>query len=373
MSLAHLHLLLNHYPTIGFTIGLVLFLIALFSKSSDLRKMALVVFFLIAVVGIPTYLSGNAAERELCPENQCPAGVSVAEIREHEDEALLAFTFMGVTGFFAWLGLWQLRRVPALPAWNVAMVLLPAIATMGFMAAAANDGSRIRHPEIVALPAADAEAPLLADSPENAGAVVVEHIAPDAESEAAESEGAESKESESEAAAPGAAAPEAAEAAEVPKGLARSIGDLMSGASGQGWVWPASETVHFIGLSLLFTVVLLVNLRVLGVAKGVSFAAVYQLLPLGMIGFLLNLITGMLFFLGSPGQYTNNSQFHLKVVFVVLAGFNVLYFMLFDEIWKVEAGASAPLRAKFAAVSAIILWVGVLFFGHMLPFLGNSF
>jgi hypothetical protein len=319
MSLAHVHLLLNHFPTIGFVIALALFLIALFSKSSDLKRMSLVVFFLIGVVGIPTYLSGNAAERELCPESECAPGVSVASIRNHEDAALMAFTFMGITGFFAWLGLWQLRRVPSLPAWNVAAVLLPALLTVGLMAAAANVGSQIRHPEL-----RSGEA------------------------------GAEDN-------------------TQAPKTIARSIGDLVSGATGQGWVFPACETTHFVGLSLLFTVVLLVDLRILGVAKSVSFAAFYQLLPLGMLGFTLNLITGMLFFIGVPGQYVNNNQFHWKIVFVVLAGINALYFMLFDEVWNVRSGDSAPLRAKIAALSAIVLLVGVLFFGHMLPFLGTSF
>jgi hypothetical protein len=58
---------------------------------------------------------------------------------------------------------------------------------------------------------------------------------------------------------------------------------------------------------------------------------------------------------------------------VVLGALNVLYFMLLDEPWAVGSGDEAPLRAKVAAGSAIFLWVGVLFFGHMLPFLGNAF
>ena len=36
-------------------------------------------------------------------------------------------------------------------------------------------------------------------------------------------------------------------------------------------------------------------------------------------------------------------------------------------------GDDAPLRAKVVAASAIFLWLGVLFCGHMLPFIGNAF
>ena len=132
--------------------------------------------------------------------------------------------------------------------------------------------------------------------------------------------------------------------------------------------------LHFIGLCFLFGVVLIVNLRMLGIGKTMlSFAALHQLLPLGMLGFALNLTTGMVFFIAAPQQYTTNPVFYWKVVFILLAGINVLYFMLMDEPWRVEAGEDAPLRAKLVAASAIFLWVGILFFGHMLPFLGNAF
>jgi hypothetical protein len=112
---------------------------------------------------------------------------------------------------------------------------------------------------------------------------------------------------------------------------------------------------------------------VLGLAKSVSFAAVYQLLPLGILGFGINMLTGMLFFLAAPQQYINNVEFHRKIVFVVLAGINVLYFMLFDKAWKVGAGEDAPTSSKVAAAISLYLWVGILYYGEMLPFLGNSF
>ena len=43
------------------------------------------------------------------------------------------------------------------------------------------------------------------------------------------------------------------------------------------------------------------------------------------------------------------------------------------QIYLPLAGDEAPLSAKAAAVSAIVLWVGVLYFGSMLPFIGNAF
>jgi len=310
MNLAHIHLLLNHFPTVGFAIGLGLLVLAITSKKDELKRASLVVVFLVALITIPTYLSGNAAQSAL----QERTDLSQAAIRAHEGAAFWGYVFMEITGFIAWLGLWYFRIVKRVANWNVAAVFVLGVLTFSVMTRAANLGGEIRHPEI-----------------QSAGAL--------------------------------------ADNANVPD-IARSIGLFVNGHS---WVWPTCETLHFIGLSLLFTVVLIVDLRLLGMAKKFSFAALYQLLPLGILGFSMNLVTGMLFFIASPEQYVKNVSFHWKILFVMLAGINALYFMLVEEPWAIGPGDDAPAFAKFAAASAIFLWVGVLFFGHMLPFLGNSF
>jgi hypothetical protein len=309
LNLAHVHLLFNHFPTVGFGIGLALFIVALFVSSELLQRASLVIFFLMAVLSIVAYVSGNAAQAAI----QGRAGVSEAMVRAHEGAAFWGYVFMELTGFMAWLGLWYFRVIKRLANWNLAAVLVLALLTFAVMTRASTLGGDIRHPEIQSGEAAQA-----ADGPD----------------------------------------------------VARSIADFVNNHS---WVWPTCETLHFIGLSLLFTVVLIVDLRLLGMAKKFSFAAVYQLLPMGMLGFGLNLVTGMMFFIANPAQYIKNGSFHWKMVFVLLAGINALYFMLVDEPWTVGPGDEAPISAKLVAASAIFLWVGVLFFGHMLPFLGNSF
>jgi len=311
MNLAHVHLLLNHFPTIGFGIGIALYVAAIIGKKDDLKRASLVLLFLIAAVAIPTYMSGNAAEEVIKDK-----GVQTAAIRAHEDAALWAFIVMEITGFLAWLSIWQYRVVRRVPGWTTPVILILSLMSFAAMARTANLGGEIRHPEIASAP------------------------------------------------------PEAAAANPDAEGTARAFGSFVTGHT---YVWPSCETLHFVGLSILFTVVLLVDLRMLGVAKKLSFSALYQLLPLGMLGFALNLTTGMFFFIGAPQQYTKNPIFYWKMIFVVLAALNVLYFMLLDEPWTVGSEDEAPFGAKVMAASAIFLWIGILFFGHMLPFLGNAF
>jgi hypothetical protein len=139
------------------------------------------------------------------------------------------------------------------------------------------------------------------------------------------------------------------------------------------FVWPTCETLHFIGMSLMFGVLMIVNLRLLGWLRGMSFASAHRLLPFGLMGFGINFITGMFFFIAAAEQYTQNVAFHWKVVLLMLAGVNYLVLTVYDEAWALPASAEAPLSGKLLGGSALVLSVGVMYFGRMLPFIGNAF
>src|SRR4051812_22237961 len=142
------------------------------------------------------------------------------------------------------------------------------------------------------------------------------------------------------------------------------------------WVWPTCETLHFIGLAMLFGVIGILDLRMLGVAKSLPGRPLHDLLPWGIAGFIINLITGALFFAGDPGQYLHNWAFGFKMLFITLAGVNVLVFYATGVFRKIEAlgpGEDAPPLAKFIGATSLFLWIGVMYWGRMLPFLGTSF
>jgi hypothetical protein len=145
---------------------------------------------------------------------------------------------------------------------------------------------------------------------------------------------------------------------------------------GYPWIWPVLETLHFIGMSLLFGIVAVLDLRMLGVAKGLPLGPLQRLLPWAIAGFIINLVTGLLFFAGNPTQYTQNIAFFFKMLFIVLAGINVILFYvtgLSRTVDGVGAGQDVPPAAKLAAAFSLVLWLGVMYWGRMLPFIGNAF
>ena len=308
-TLTHIHLLLNHFPTIGFGIGFGLFLVAFYVKSDHMKRAALGIFLIIALISIPVYMTGKAAQRAIKDQ----PGISNVLMETHQDAALLALAFMEVTGVMAWLGLWQFRRMSRATNGNLIAVLVLSLVTFGLMARAANIGGEIRHPEI---------------SEPGADSVDAEWI---------------------------------------------RVASIAGFINTTNWAWPALETLHFIGLSMILGVALVVNLRMLGVAKNISFAALHRLLPWGILGFGLNVSTGLLFFVTIPEQYTQNLSLHIKMILMMIAGVNILYFTIFEEPWKLGPGDDASVRAKVVTTVTVVLWIGVIYFGRMMPFIGNSF
>ena len=95
---------------------------------------------------------------------------------------------------------------------------------------------------------------------------------------------------------------------------------------GSLWVWPAAETLHFIGLALVIGIIGLLDLRLTGCFRSVPIAAIRDLVPYAVLGFLLNAVTGVVFFVGHPEQYVRNVAWWLKVGCLVVAGLNAAIF-----------------------------------------------
>lgn len=141
------------------------------------------------------------------------------------------------------------------------------------------------------------------------------------------------------------------------------------------WAWPFCETLHFIGLSLLMGTVGFFDLRLMGFFRRVSLASARELMPFAIFGFLLNLVTGLVFLIALPEQYFHNSIWWYKVAFLALAGLNAVVFELTvaKRIGEIGAGVDSPTAAKVIGAVSLLAWLGVLYCGRMLPFLGDAF
>jgi hypothetical protein len=136
------------------------------------------------------------------------------------------------------------------------------------------------------------------------------------------------------------------------------------------WGWPAVETLHFMGLALLIGTVGLFDLRMMGLARGIPMDALHKLVPWGVAGYALNVMTGVMFVTSEPDQYLFNPAFQIKLVLMGIAGINVFFFyrFVFGPVKRAPAGAHAPRTAKVAAAISLSCWVGIIVCGRLITY-----
>lgn len=313
MNLAHLHLLLNHFPIIGTVVALGLFIVSFIGKNDDLKRSSLIIFAAIALLTLPAFFSGIGAQRAVRKDPL----VSTAVIDRHEGAAMLALFFMLITGALALIELWKRRRIATEKPWSGTLlaILLFSLITAGLMARVGTTGGDIRHPEIWSVK----------DVTQETGLSALVHIFEPTPSK---------------------------------------FTDLM--LVSKYW-WAFMMDLHFIGLALLIGTVGILNLRVLGFEKRLTGASLHRLMPWAMAGFGINVLTGTLAFIGMPSYYAFDAAFWLKILALLLLGLNAAVFYLTDAFESVERlgpGEEAPRLAKLVAGSSLFLWFAVITLGR---------
>ena len=142
------------------------------------------------------------------------------------------------------------------------------------------------------------------------------------------------------------------------------VADVMETA----WGWPIAESIHFVGLTLLFGSIAAWDLRLLGVAKAIPFAAFHRLVPFAIVGFVINAASGSLFLMTAPNQYLYNPAFHIKMLCVLLAGVNVIVFYLAIFRGVMSGGRAHRFAGSVSGAASLVLWIVVIVCGRMITF-----
>jgi len=136
------------------------------------------------------------------------------------------------------------------------------------------------------------------------------------------------------------------------------------------WGWPVAESLHFIGLSLLLGTVGVFDLRLLGVAGSVSLTALHKLVPWGVLGYSLNVITGTMFLSTAPDQYIYNPAFITKMLVMLGAGINmaIFYSTTSRAIKNPTPTADAISRARIIGAVSLSCWLIIIICGRLITY-----
>ena len=136
------------------------------------------------------------------------------------------------------------------------------------------------------------------------------------------------------------------------------------------WVVPLVQTIHILAIAALLSSILMINLRLLGVAGTDQPLArvssrfrpvVWWMLP-------LLLATGAILIIGEPARSLANPLFQLKMFLLVCV---ILVTLLFQralnrdpQFWD-----SRTALARALAVLSLVLWCGIVFAGRWIAYL----
>ena len=146
MNPAHLHLLVNHLPIVGFAIG-VLLLIATMLLRGDrgVFLASLLVMVMSGAGGLAAQFTGEPAEEVV----EGLADVPESLVGTHEDAGKIATIIASITTVLGIvIGFVVFRREGNIPMIAVAILLVATAATSAAMAWTGSTGGKIRHTEI---------------------------------------------------------------------------------------------------------------------------------------------------------------------------------------------------------------------------------
>jgi hypothetical protein len=138
------------------------------------------------------------------------------------------------------------------------------------------------------------------------------------------------------------------------------------------FLYPLLESLHVLGIALLVGAAVAVDLRLLGIGRGVlpvTTVARY-LLPVSHVGFLLVVVTGLAMFSGVARAVAYSAAAPWKLGLIVAAGINILvfHFGVYRSVHLWDLDSTTPVAARAAAIISAICWTGTIIAGRFLAY-----
>ena len=138
------------------------------------------------------------------------------------------------------------------------------------------------------------------------------------------------------------------------------------------WLFPLIEGSHILALPLSVGMVVILDLRLLGLAfRGGSASRIMQdVLRWAKIGFAVMFITGGLLFMAQAGKAYGNAFFRAKLMCLVVLGINAVVFQAFfyPKMTQWDVAGGAPAGARLCAGLSLVVWIGVIVCGRTMAY-----
>jgi len=138
------------------------------------------------------------------------------------------------------------------------------------------------------------------------------------------------------------------------------------------YIFPIIETAHVLGLSLSVGLLVVSDLRLIGVVMGRRPASEVfrQLAPWMLAGFTIMFASGILLFWSQAFKAYNSIFFRTKLCLLLLAAVNagVYHLTIYRRMGEWENKLVPPSQARLAGWLSLVLWAGIIAAGRTMAY-----
>ena len=138
------------------------------------------------------------------------------------------------------------------------------------------------------------------------------------------------------------------------------------------YLYPSLLTTHIIGMCVFAGLVIMMDLRLLGVGNMRTPVSQIQskLFPWQLAGMAISAVTGLILVYTQPMRFWGNIFFWIKTTMMLLASANVLAFHYgtYRSVASWDTSAKVPFGAKLSSVVSLVLWSLVIISGRLIAY-----
>lgn len=137
-------------------------------------------------------------------------------------------------------------------------------------------------------------------------------------------------------------------------------------------LFPWIEVIHVLAITIVFGSILLVDLRLMGLAaRDYPIARLSKaVVPVTWVAFLIAAVSGSALFISNPVTYFGNGYFRAKMLLMICAGLNMAIFHLWTwrGVARWDESPRIPFGVRFAGLISAVIWVAIIGCGRWIGF-----
>lgn len=134
--------------------------------------------------------------------------------------------------------------------------------------------------------------------------------------------------------------------------------------------YPVAITMHSVGMAIMVGLVLVLNLRLVGMFSRIPYAALSKLLGIAWVGFVINFLSGAALFIAQASVFATQASFIVKLLAVVV-GASLAGYM--QPILNRDAAAwgtgAVPSNVRGLAMVSLFVWILAILAGRFTAYL----